>query len=131
MYPKIRVFWYFSLCPAVAGFFLYLWLLFQNLGASDFLSADMVIFALMLPVASLAAMLFYGIPALILAWIYTLFELRKRPHDIFIVSLAGGVAAFSWSHLVPLPMEPLLCFVCGAGSSLLMSFLALPCVVAD
>lgn len=129
MHPFKKTVIFFTLAPALPGIFIALY--FAAIGlfssAENMVVTDVLFAAIGFGILScILGLLFYGLPALLLAVIYACLEFRKCFKHIVITGLAGGGTALMWSHLVPLDMKPVVTFALGAGSSLLMAIYALP-----
>lgn len=75
---------------------------------------------------SLCALIFFGLPSLILAVIYATLRLRRCAKHVVFVALSGGTAAFMFNGLFMITLPDSVAFALGLVTSLLAAVFALP-----
>lgn len=97
-YPYWRVMIGFTLCPALVSVFMFLVDAVDSvfIRRDSLLSWEQIYYLPLMLVVSLGALLFYGVPALILALIYANVRLYKSFVSYFFVSFSGGGGAHLW-----------------------------------
>lgn len=75
---------------------------------------------------SVCAMVFFGVPSLMLAVVYATLQLRQCTKHVFLVSLSGGAFAFIFNGLFLPPLYEIAAFILGMVTSLLAALFALP-----
>ncbi|WP_189471678.1 hypothetical protein [Litchfieldella qijiaojingensis] len=136
-YPRGKVIFGFTLCPAVVASFWAGVELFYHLLPKFLLSKNWTElfseFFMILWVVSAGGMVFYGIPAFLLALLYASLKLSKSLKNYFLVFIAGGVGAQVWGGMFILVlnwMERIFefpwAFLMGAFSSLIIAIFVLP-----
>ncbi|RUO79856.1 hypothetical protein CWI84_09520 [Idiomarina tyrosinivorans] len=131
-YPYWKVIIGFTLCPAVAGFFLGGVIIFEGLSSDEaYEVSDIMRFALVGPIfTSLVGFVVFCIPASIAALIYARLRLYKTWYSYLFVMLLGGVNAhiweFIWSSNHKSLFETDLSFLLGVFSSLLVACFVIP-----
>lgn len=129
MYPLGKVIISFTLCPALVAFAIAFDFARVELSSknSSMSLLEIVSGALWLSMlGSLASLLFYGLPALILSIIYASCGLYRCALHIFIVTMAGGFGALAWGTVLPMDINETFNFLSGAITSLVMAMYALP-----
>ncbi|EPC00177.1 hypothetical protein L861_14705 [Litchfieldella anticariensis FP35 = DSM 16096] len=136
-YPSWRVIIGFTLCPAAVALFImsavmFLGLLFEQDMRDGWWETFGGLPAILL-LTSLTALYLFGVPAFLLAVLYSLMKLRKSLQAYLIVFVAGGSGAQVWTWLPVTTAssdEGLFgfpsAFFMGAVSSLIMAFFVLP-----
>lgn len=135
-YPYRRVIIGFTLCPAMVSATMLVGLFEHIFLHPSPLHPWWVYLVVMLPVAGVA-LVFYGVPALLLALLYAAVRPYKSLSAYILVFLAGGLGAHLWGPLVNYlnPGQTFLTFpglgpygpfLLGATTSLVMAYLVLP-----
>jgi hypothetical protein len=99
-YPYRRVLVGFSLCPGIVGLAfgveMAIYSLAKESSAENFwyVVDGFFIFPLLFIVC---ALIFYGIPAFLLAVIYTLLKIKKNLAGFIFIIICGGLGAFLWA----------------------------------
>ncbi|WP_171962506.1 hypothetical protein [Bordetella trematum] len=102
-YPRLRVFLGFSLCPLLAGPLISGWLVIFAAQSQSANEAIHIVLAGSLSgglVAALNAIFFYGIPAILLAFIYILVKLTIGWIAFIVVASLGALSALIWNTFV-------------------------------
>jgi len=134
-YPRLRIFIAFSLCPSLSGllfsFFFLLDSIFRLDGNRQYV--DMPIPQLLLGtiavllITGLAAVMFYGIPAIAAAIVYLLLKPYKGWRGFLMTATIGALSAYLWRVIGPLDEpRPMPSLGLGAVTSFIMALLVLP-----
>ncbi|WP_164461324.1 hypothetical protein [Alcaligenes faecalis] len=125
-YPRWRVFLSFLLCPVLAGPFIGVWLALSGSQPGD--EAWVVLVGSMAGalLAALNALVFYGVPALLLALLYSVVKPRKTWRSVLLITLLGALIALLWNMFVFPGLKDWASALLGGGTSLFMSLWALP-----
>jgi MFS family permease len=98
-YPSWKVLIGFALCPSLAAaslvLFGFLWDVYAELNGHSFTIYLATVFLF-----SVTAMYLYGIPAVLLAILYAMINLRKSLASYVFVFICGGIGAFFWTIIV-------------------------------
>ena len=125
-YPRWRVFLSFLLCPVLAGPFIGVWLALSGSQPGD--EAWVVLVGSMAGglLAALNALVFYGVPALLLALLYSVVKPTKTGLSVLLITLLGALTALFWNMFVFPGLKDWASALLGGGTSLFMSLWALP-----
>ncbi|USP49408.1 hypothetical protein [Alcaligenes faecalis] len=126
LYPRLRVFLGFLLCPMLAGLFIGVWLALSGAQSGD--QAWVVLVGSMAGglLAALNALAFYGAPALLLALIYSVVKPTRTWLNVLLIALLGALTALLWNMFVFPGLKDWASALLGGGTSLLMAIWALP-----
>ncbi|SDI61428.1 hypothetical protein SAMN05216588_12072 [Pseudomonas flavescens] len=133
-YPFKRIVASFTLCPALAGVFIFGYFCTAELiGRTTSMSVVETVmgtfwFGILSAVTS---MIFYGVPALGLSLVYACCRLHRCLLHVVIVCIAGGTVALLWGEVLPMETQPVVRFCLGAVTSWLMALHALPKQAAE
>lgn len=137
-YPYFKVFFGFSLCPVISTtlIFSFAFFSFENFYNRN---ESLLFYLALVSVVSLGALVFYGLPAVFLGMVSSLFKLHKGFSEVLFLVLLGGCNAYAWGPLIdfliptgraePFPgliWHPSVPFLLGAISSFLISLWVLP-----
>ncbi|WP_126799513.1 hypothetical protein [Aliidiomarina soli] len=139
-YPYWKVIISFTLCPAVAGYFLGTYIMITSLVFHEGYESldnvlDMILIIVFVPfLISLGAFAIFCVPAFIAAAIYATFRLRKSWYSFAFILIIGGLAAHFWLPVIwsldYISWELTYIFnmysVLGSVSSLFVAYFALP-----
>ena len=75
---------------------------------------------------AVCALVFFGVPSLILAVVYATLQLRRCAKHVFFVSLSGGGLALMFNGLFLPPIYEIAAFILGLVTSFLAALVALP-----
>lgn len=128
-YPTIHVIACFTLCPIIPAPIISAVILLADL--PKFMSTFDWYFWLPIYVGitlwvAVCALVFYGVPSLMLAVAYATLQLRRCAKHVFFVSLSGGALAFLFNGLFLPPFHEIAAFILGLVTSLLAALVALP-----
>ncbi|MDP9838668.1 hypothetical protein J2T09_003440 [Neorhizobium huautlense] len=128
-YPTIKVIVRFTLCPIIPAPIISAVIL--SLDLHEFTGT--VEWYYWLPAyvgmtlwVSLCALIFFGVPALMLSVVYATLQLRRSAKHLFLVSLSGGALAFMFNGLFLPPLHEIAAITLGLVTSLLAALFALP-----
>ncbi|HBJ67928.1 hypothetical protein [Alcaligenes phenolicus] len=125
-YPRWRVFLSFLLCPVLAGPFIGVWLALSGSQPGD--EAWVVLVGSMAGalLAALNALVFYGVPALLLALLYSVVKPTKTGLSVLLITILGALTALFWNMFVFPGLKDWASALLGGGTSLFMALWALP-----
>lgn len=128
-YPTINVIVRFTICPIIPAPIISAVILFLDLpkfmGTVEWYYWLPTYVGMTLWV-SLCALVFFGVPSLMLAVVYTTLQFRRCTKHLFLVSLSGGALAFMFNGLFLPPLYEIAAFILGLVTSLLAALFALP-----
>lgn len=125
-YPRRRVFLSFLLCPVLAGPFIGVWLALSGSQTGDEVWVVLVGSMAGALLAALNALVFYGVPALLLALLYSVVQPTKTGLSVLLITLLGALTALFWNMFVFPGLKDWVSALLGGGTSLFMTLWALP-----
>ncbi|KOO57392.1 hypothetical protein WH43_15150 [Rheinheimera sp. KL1] len=144
-YPSLKVFLGFAICPFLAGSFLFLisdFYSFFSSGNPTLIHKSGIGGVFIYLAFGLYGILFWGIPAFVLAGLYVHLKLLASYRVYFMVFLLGGCLAHFWTYLLALVIfkrefasetifelssyKHFMFFALGSCSSVLMAYVVLP-----
>lgn len=125
-YPRRRVFLSFLLCPVLAGPFIGVWLALSGSQTGDEVWVVLVGSMAGALLAALNALVFYGVPALLLALLYSVVQPTKTGLSVLLITLLGALTALFWNMFVFPGLKDWVSALLGGGTSLFMTLWGLP-----
>ncbi|MGN5537660.1 hypothetical protein [Alcaligenes sp. Lyrl_28] len=116
----------FLLCPVLAGPFIGVWLALSGSQTGDEVWVVLVGSMAGALLAALNALVFYGVPALLLALLYSVVQPTKTGLSVLLITLLGALTALFWNMFVFPGLKDWVSALLGGGTSLFMTLWALP-----